>query len=84
MSFSGMSFYSLIGALVFLVFGMIELAVIYRVVYPQLRWRFEKAKTTQSQGLDPNRLMMVFKVQSLIVMPLIGLLLGNRLKDIFG
>ena len=79
-----MSFYSLIGALVFLVLGLVELAVVNRVVYPLLRWRHERAKTTQSQGVAPNRIMALVKVQSLIVLPAVGLLLGDRLKTILG
>jgi hypothetical protein len=79
-----MTFYSLIGALLFLVLGIVELAVIYRVLYPALRWRYEKAKTTQTQGIEPNRIMTLFRIQSLIVMPLLGLFLGDRMKAIFG
>ena len=79
-----MTFYSLIGALLFLVLGLVELAVIYRVLYPALRWRYEKAKTTQTQGIEPNRIMTLFRIQSLIVMPLLGLFLGDRMKAIFG
>ena len=79
-----MSFYGLIGAVVFLVLGLIELAVVNRVVYPALRWRYEKDKTTQSQGLAPGRVMALLKFQSLIVLPLLGLFLGDRLKAIFG
>jgi len=79
-----MTFYSLIGALLFLVLGIVELAVIYRVLYPALRWRYEKAKTTQTQGIEPNRIMTLFRIQSLTVMPLLGLFLGDRMKAIFG
>ena len=75
---------SLIGALVFLALGVLELAVLNRTLYPALRWRYEAAKTTQSQGIEPNRIMALVKIQSLIVMPLIGLLLGERMKAIFG
>ena len=76
--------YSLVGALAFLVLGVIELAVMNRMVYPALRWRYEKAKTTQQQGIEPNRIMTVVKVQSLIIMPLIGFILGDRMKALFG
>ena len=79
-----MTFYSLIGALVFLVLGIIELAVANRMLYPALRWRHEKAKTTQSQGIEPNRIMALVKIQSLIIMPVIGLFLGDRMKAMFG
>ena len=79
-----MSFPGLIGALLFLILGLVEFAVVNRALYPALRWRHEKAKTTQSQGMAPSRIMALVKVQSLIVMPVIGLLLGDRLKSILG
>ncbi len=79
-----MSFYSLIGAIVFLVIGVVELAVVDRALYPVLRWRHEQAKLTQSQGIEPNRIMALVKIQSLIVLPLLGLFLGDRMKFIFG
>ena len=79
-----MSFASLIGALVFLGLGIVELAVLNRSLYPALRWRHEKAKLTQEQGIDPNRIMLLVKIQSLVVMPVLGLLLGDRMKSIFG
>ncbi len=72
---------SLIGALVFLGLGLIELAVLNRSFYPALRWRHEKAKLTQEQGIDPNRIMTLIKLQSLILMPLLGFFFG---KEIFG
>ena len=72
---------SLIGALVFLGLGLIELAVLNRSLYPTLRWRHEKAKLTQEQGIDPNRIMTLIKIQSLILMPLLGFFFG---KEIFG
>ena len=72
---------SLLGALVFLGLGLIELAVLSRSLYPALRWRHEKAKLTQEQGIDPNRIMLLVKLQSLILMPLLGFLFG---KEIFG
>ncbi len=72
---------SLIGALVFLGLGLIELAVLNRSLYPTLRWRHEKAKLTQEQGIDPNRIMLLVKIQSLVVMPLLGFFFG---KEIFG
>jgi hypothetical protein len=79
-----MSFYGFVGALAFLGLGVIELAVVNRVVYPSLRWRYEKAKTTQEQGVDPGTIMLLVKIQSLLVLPLLGLFLGDRMKSIFG
>ena len=75
-----MSFAGLIGALLFLAIGIAELAFVNRSVYPSLRWRYEKAKTTQQQGLAPSTIMALVKVQSLILLPLIGLLIGDRMS----
>jgi hypothetical protein len=79
-----MSFAGLIGALLFLAIGIAELAFVNRSVYPSLRWRYEKAKTTQSQGVRPSTIMALVKVQSLILLPLIGLILGDRMISISG
>jgi hypothetical protein len=76
--------YSLIGALIFLVIGLVELAVMRRTVYPALRWRYEEAKTTQSHGIDPSRIMFLIRFQSLVLMPLVGLMLGGPIKSMFG
>jgi len=78
------SFYSLLGALAFLIIGLIELATVRRFLYPLLRWRYEKAKLTQTQGTDPDRIMNLLRVQSLIVLPVAGLLFGDRLKALWG
>ena len=79
-----MSFAGLIGAIIFLALGVLELAVLNRVLYPSLRWRYEKAKTTQEQGTDPKTIMLLVKIQSLLVMPLLGYFLGNSMKSISG
>ena len=75
-----MSFAGLLGAVVFLAIGIAELAFMNRSVYPSLRWRYEKAKVTQQQGLAPSTIMALVKVQSLILLPLIGLVIGDRMS----
>ena len=75
-----MSFAGLLGAVVFLAIGIAELAFVNRSVYPSLRWRYEKAKVTQQQGLAPSTIMALVKVQSLILLPLIGLVIGDRMS----
>ena len=75
---------SVIGALVFIVLGIAELAVANRSLYPALRWRFEKAKLTQSQGMSPSTIMALVKFQSLVLMPVFGFLIGDRMKSMFG
>ena len=79
-----MSFAAWIGVLVFLCLGIAELVVVNRSVYPSLRWRFEKAKLTQSQGLSPSTIMALVKFQSLVLMPVLGLMVGDRMKSLFG
>ena len=74
----------IIGALLFTVVGLAELALVNRSVYPALRWRFEKAKLTQSQGIRPSTFMALVKFQSLVLMPVFGFLLGDRMKSLFG
>jgi hypothetical protein len=74
----------ILGAFVFLVIGFIELMIVQTMVYPVLRARFEEAKVTASQGMDPLRIMNLVKVQSLLVMPLVGYFMGNYFQKMFG
>ena len=74
----------MIGALLFLSLGLAELALFNRSVYPSLRWRFERAKTTQSQGVSPSTIMALVKFQGLVLMPVVGFLVGDRMKSLFG
>ena len=74
----------IIWALVFTCIGLIELALVNRSIYPSLRWRYEKAKITQSQGVSPATIMALVKFQSLVLMPAVGFLIGDRMKSIFG
>ncbi|MFM8745962.1 MAG: hypothetical protein ACKOED_04760 [Aestuariivirga sp.] len=75
-----MSFSGLVGALLFLALGIAEMALANRFLYPALRWRHERAKLTQTQGIRPATIMALIKVQSLILLPLIGIVAGERLK----
>lgn len=75
---------AVVGALLFLSIGIAEVALVNRSVYPSLRWRYEKAKLTQSQGVSPSTIMALVKFQSLVLMPVFGFLLGDRMKSMFG
>jgi hypothetical protein len=77
-------FPNLVAAFLFLILGLAELAIVQRAVYPVLRWRHEEAKVLGRRTTDPNRVMLAIKVQSLVVMPLVGYLLGSRLKAMMG
>ena len=75
---------NLLGAFAFLILGVLELALVQRYVYPALRWRHERAKLTQTHGVEPNRIMTLVRLQSLLIMPVVGFLLGDRLKTMMG
>jgi hypothetical protein len=72
-----------IGALLFLSLCLAEVALFNRSVYPSLRWRFERAKITQSQGVSPSTIMALVKFQGLVLMPVVGFLIGDRMKFLF-
>ena len=75
---------ALVGALLFLAIGIAELAVVNRSLYPSLRWRYEKAKLNQAQGVSPATIMALVKFQSLVLMPVAGFIVGDRMKSLFG
>ena len=70
-----------VGALVFLTLGLAEVALVNRSIYPSLRWRYEKAKLTQSQGLSPSTIMALVRFQSLVLLPILGFVLGGRMTS---
>jgi hypothetical protein len=74
----------IISAFIFLIIGFIELMIVQTVIYPSLRWRYEKAKVTATQGIDPSRIMTFVKIQSLLLMPLIGYFMGNYFQKLAG
>jgi hypothetical protein len=74
----------IISAFIFLIIGFIELMIVQTMIYPALRWRFEKAKVTASQGVDPTRIMNVVKIQSLLLMPVVGYFIGNYFQKMAG
>jgi hypothetical protein len=76
--------YGLVGALIFLVAGLVEVALFQRLIYPPLRRRHETAKLTASQGADPSRYLSMVQFQSLVILPVVGFMLGDRIKSLFG
>ncbi len=76
--------YNLFGALVFLVIGLVDIMFIQRMVYPQMRRRYEEAKVTGSQGRDPALFMNGIRFFSLIVLPVVGFMLGDTFEAMFG
>jgi hypothetical protein len=73
----------ILSAFIFLVIGFVELMIVQTMIYPSLRWRYEKAKVTASQGMDPLRIMTFVKIQSLLLMPVVGYFMGNFFKKLF-
>lgn len=75
---------SLAGALIFLVLGLVEVIAIQKLAYPALRWKYEEAKLTGTQGRDPARLVRVMWLLGIVVMPLLGLFFGKPLAASIG
>jgi len=76
--------YNLFGALVFLVIGLIDIMFIQRMVYPQMRRRYEEDKVTGSQGRDPALFMNGIRFFSLVLLPVVGFMLGDTFEAMFG
>ena len=76
--------YNVFGALVFLVIGLIDIMFIQRMVYPQMRRRYEEAKVTGSQGRDPALFMNGIRFFSLVLLPVVGFMLGGTFEAMFG
>ena len=69
----------LLGALAGLIAGVAELALAQALLYPALRRRHEKDKVTGRHGLDPNWFMLAIRLQSLVLLPVLGALAGAGL-----
>ena len=76
--------YNLFGALVFLVIGLVDIMFMQRMVYPQMRKRYEEAKVTGSQGRDPALFMNVIRFFSLVLLPVVGFMMGDTFEAMFG
>jgi hypothetical protein len=76
--------YNLFGALVFLVIGLVDVMIIQRMVYPQMRRRYEEAKVTGTQGRDPALFMNGIRFFSLVLLPVVGFMLGDTFEAMFG
>ena len=76
--------YNLFGALVFLVIGLVDVMIMQRMVYPQMRRRYEEAKVTGSQGTDPALFMNGIRFFSLVLLPVVGFMMGDSFEAMFG
>jgi hypothetical protein len=48
--------YSLLGGLVMLIVGLASYGFLHRVLYPALRWRYERMKAYGRRGIESARL----------------------------
>jgi hypothetical protein len=68
----------LVGAIIFLAFGVVELVIFMRAVYPVLSSRHEVQKVTYSHGRSPALITTLVRLQSLVLMPVIGYMVGSQ------
>ncbi|MFW6076599.1 MAG: hypothetical protein ACOC71_02505 [Hyphomicrobiales bacterium] len=74
--------FSLIGGIVMLFVGLASYGILRRMVYPRLRWRYERMKAYGRRGIEPNVWMELLKVFNLLALPVVGLLFGDMvLRD---
>jgi hypothetical protein len=69
--------FSLLGGVVMLIVGLVSYGVLHRMLYPHLRWRYERRKAYGRRGIEPNVWMEVLKVVNLLALPAVGLLFGD-------
>jgi hypothetical protein len=69
--------FSLIGAVVMLMVGIAVYGLLRRLLYPALRWRYERRKAYGRRGIEPNVWMEVLKAVNLLALPAVGLLFGD-------
>ncbi len=77
------SYLSLIGAFAMLVIGVVEYAILQRILYVLLRDRFERAKVTGTQGVDPSVIWNILRFVSFVLLPALGFLFGHPLLKTF-
>jgi hypothetical protein len=73
------SFYSVLGFLIFLAIGIVDLAVYRRFIHPQLSRAHERAKVTGAQGQGPAKLAKFMFIANLLILPIFGFLIGDLL-----
>ena len=69
--------FSLIGGLAMLIVALAIYAALHRMLYPTLRWRYERMKAYGRQGIEPNVWMELLKAVILLALPAVGLLFGD-------
>ncbi len=69
--------FSLLGGLLMLVVALAVYGVVYRMLYPALRWRYERKKAYGRKGIEPHVWMELLKAVILLALPAAGLLFGD-------
>ena len=69
--------FSLLGGIVMLIVGLVSYGLLYRTLYPALRWRYERRKAYGRRGIEPNVWMELLKAVILLAFPAVGLLFGD-------
>lgn len=72
--------WNLLGLLLGLVGGLLLLGVYYRVLYPLVSARYEMAKLTAAHKFGPWLVTTVFRIVTLVLVPLLGFFLGAGLR----
>ena len=74
--------FNLIGGIVMLFVGLASYGILRRMVYPFLRWRYERMKAYGRRAIEPNVWMELLKAFNLLALPVVGLLFGDAvLRD---
>ena len=69
--------FSLLGGLLMLVVALAVYGIVYRMLYPALRWRYERMKAYGRKGIEPHVWMELLKAVILLALPAAGLLFGD-------
>jgi hypothetical protein len=70
---------ALVGVFFGLVIGLSIVLIFQTLVYPGWRMAHEKAKATATHGTDPSKVGMIVRGVCLVLLPLLGLILGQML-----
>ena len=69
--------FRLLGGLLMLIVGLASYGMLHRMLYPALRWRYERGKAYGRWGIEPNVWMELLKVVNLLALPAVGLIFGD-------
>ena len=62
---------------------MAEFSVLQRVLYTPLRDRYERAKVSGTQGMDPSVFWNIMRMINFIVLPALGFAFGDMILSPF-